>query len=278
MTDEGQQAAHSAVYFGQVMHARLQPLVHRFRYRVFSFLIDLDELGTLGRRSLLFSHNRWNLFSFWDRDHGPKQARGKATDLRGWIAAQLSEHGLEDPAWQLRVLCFPRVLGFVFNPLSVWFCHRQDGRLAAVLYEVHNTFGERHGYLIPLAPSEDHSRVRTHHCRKGFYVSPFMDMEAVYRFNLRPPGKRVALAIHQSHGGRPQMTATLAGTRAAFSDRSLLTAFFRNPLLTWKVVGAIHWQAVKLWLKGAKYHKRPPPPDHPVTLVPATQTADQPAP
>ena len=103
-----------------------------------------------------------------------------------------------------------------------------------------------------------------------------MDMEAVYRFNLRPPGERVALAIHQSHGGRPQMTATLTGTRATFSDRSLLAAFFRNPLLTWKVVAAIHWQAVKLWLKGAKYHQRPPPPDHQVTLVPAARTAEQP--
>ena len=262
----------SAIYFGQVMHARLRPLQHRFRYKVFSFLIDLDELPALDRDHRMFSHNRWNLFSFWDRDHGPQDEQTDSKGLRGWIESELARNGLEDSAWRIRILCFPRVLGFVFNPLSIWFCHRRDGSLGAVLYEVHNTFGERHGYLIALPRTgAKHDGRLTHRCRKGFYVSPFMDMDALYRFNLRPPGARVALAIHQSRRDEPQMIATLAGARIAFSDRSLMAALWRNPLLTWKVIGAIHWQALRLWLKGARTHRRPAPPREPVTLVPATE-------
>ena len=176
----------SALYFGKVMHKRLRPFVHAFSYRVFSLYLDLDEAETLSRRLRLFSHNRWNLFSFQDRDHGPRNG----SPLRPWIDRHLSAAGIDLEGGAVRLLCFPRVLGYVFNPLSIWFCHHVDGSLRAVLYEVRNTFGEKHGYLIPLAPGHKSGGAVIQDAAKAFYVSPFIAMEQRYDFRLAEPGDR----------------------------------------------------------------------------------------
>jgi DUF1365 family protein len=157
------------------------------------------------------------------------------------------------------------VLGLVFNPLSIFFCHRLDGRLAAVLYEVNNTFGERHVYLIPTAG--DDGDVINQSCTKNFYVSPFLPMALTYRFCLSEPGETLAVRITVEDVGGTVLTAVLGGARQTFSDRHLLRAFLRTPLLAWQVLGAIHWEALKLWRKGLRIQKRPKPPDVPVSLA-----------
>lgn len=245
---------------GQVVHRRHGPLHRRFIYPVFSLLLDLDELPRLGDGLRLFSHNRFNLFSFHDRDHGPR----RDAPLRPWLEALLRAQGIELEGGRVRVLCFPRVLGYVFNPLSVWYCHHADGSLRAVLCEVSNTFGERHSYLL-----HEHGRPLANPVRqerdKCFYVSPFIPMQARYRFHIALPGERVAVNIRERTPDGPLLDASLTGRLEPLSDRRLAAAFLRYPLLTMQVMARIHWQALKLWLRGAPRFRRPPPPHHEVT-------------
>lgn len=253
----------SRLYFGQVMHKRLRPFGHRFDYRVFSLLLDLDELPELSRRLPLFSHNRWNLFSFHDRDHGARDGGL----LRPWIEAELAARGIDLEGGRIELLCFPRVLGYVFNPLTVWFCRHRDGSLLAILYEVRNTFGDKHGYLIPLDPSRVAGAPIRQACDKRFYVSPFIGMASHYRFHLREPDERLSVLIRQSVPEGELLLATWTGQRRALTTASLAEAFFRFPLMTFKIVAAIHWQALMLWRKGARFHRRPVPPQDDVELV-----------
>lgn len=255
-------AAASCIYRGSVTHKRLRPFAQAFRYRVFSLYVDLDELPALDRSLRLFSHNRPNLFAFFDRDHGPRDG----TPLRPWIERHLHRAGIDLGGGHVRLLCFPRVLGYVFNPLSLWFCHHADGRLLAVLYEVHNTFGQSHGYLIPAAAAAPGDRI-VQQADKGFYVSPFIAMRARYRFRLKAPGERLAVVIRQQVPEGDLLVARHGGRRAELSDRGLLRVFAAYPLMTLKVIAAIHWQALRLWLRGAKLEPRPTPPAQEVTLV-----------
>ena len=151
----------SSVYFGTVLHQRLRPVRHELSYRVFSLLLDLDEIPALAARLRLFSHNRFNLFSFHDRDHGARRPGPSRLHIEG----QLARAGIALDGGAIRLLCFPRVLGYVFNPLSIYFCHHRDGELRAILYEVKNTFGEQHGYLIPV--SQRRRRDRAAELRQG---------------------------------------------------------------------------------------------------------------
>ena len=247
----GTAAIASRIYVGRVMHARLRPFHHRFAYRVFTMLLDLDELPQLDRRMRLLAHNRAGLFSFHDSDHGPRDG----SPLRPWIEARLADAGIELDGGPVRLLCFPRVLGYVFNPLTVWFCHGRDGVLRAVLYEVSNTRGERHGYVVPIA---DAAAAHTHRAEKAFYVSPFIGMDATYRFRLRGPGERLDMLIRQDVADGPQLVASLAARERPLNDRALARLFFSHPVLTQKVTGAIHWEALRLWLKGAKIHPHTP--------------------
>ncbi|WP_026988193.1 DUF1365 domain-containing protein [Fodinicurvata fenggangensis] len=258
----------SALYFGQVMHKRLRPFGHRFVYRIFQLWLDLDELPKLGHRLRLFSHNRFNLFSFYDRDHGARDGGA----LRPWIEARLAEADIDLEGGAVRLLCFPRILGYVFNPLTLWFCHHRDGSLRAVLYEVRNTFGDKHGYLIPVEHSPGPGEALQQSCDKAFHVSPFIPMQARYRFRLPLPDARLSVVIRQSVPEGEQLVAVQSARRQVLSDRKLLRAFFTYPLLTLKVIGAIHWQALRLWLKGASFHRRPQPPVEAVSLV--SQTPD----
>jgi DUF1365 family protein len=232
----------SALYEGWVMHRRLTPRHHRFKYRVFSLLLDLEELPGLGLR--FFKHNRGGLLSFHDKDHGDGRP------LRVWLDDLLAREGIKADGAR-RVLCYPRILGYVFNPLSVWFCHAKDGALKAVIYEVHNTYDERHAYVLPVG---DDDRLVRHGCAKAFYVSPFLSPDCRYQFRIRPPGADVAVTINEEEAGRPILTASFAGARRDLSDGALLKMLLRYPLMTVKVVVAIHYEAVRLMLKGVRRH------------------------
>lgn len=246
-------AGGSCLYLGRVMHRRLRPCRHRFAYRVFSLLIDIDELPDLNRRLRLLRHNRAGLLGIYDRDHGPRDG----TPLRPWIDGVLSAAGIDLAGGKVRLLCFPRLFGYVFNPLSVWFCHRRDGRLAAVLYEVSNTFGEHHHYLVRQDPPAAPDAVIQQQSAKAFYVSPFCATDGDYGFRLRAPGARLSLAIRYGDRAGDILVAVHTGERRDLTDRALAGALIAHPLMTIKVIAAIHWQALQLWMKGVPLVPRP---------------------
>lgn len=254
----------SALYTGKVGHVRFQPFRHAFTYRVFSLLLDMDDLPDLSRRTWIFSHNRFNLLSFHDRDH----ADG-VTAPKQWVLAQLRQAGYPaTESWQIRLLCFPRMLGFVFNPLAIYFCADAGGRLQALLHQVSNTFGERHSYLMPVAAEGGIVQA----CAKTFHVSPFMPVDGSYTFRIEPPGDRLAIAIHHyGPEGDERLVATQQGTRSAITTRTLARAFLSHPLMTIKVVAGIHWEALRLWRKGAPFFRKPPPPVVALSAVRQTQ-------
>jgi DUF1365 family protein len=249
----------SGLYRGVVAHARLRPREHRLRYRIFMTLFDLDELPRLDRRLRLFAHNRAGLLAFHDKDH--LQGTG---DLAGEVRGLLDKAGL-DAGGAIRVLCMPRVLGFVFNPISVYFCHRANGGLEAMLYEVNNTFGQRHAYLIPVA-AHDGSVIRQS-CDKAFHVSPFMDMAMRYHFTVAEPGPGVLVGIDGHDAEGPMIVASFRGARVELTDAAILSAFLAHPLLSVAVLAGIHWEAVKLLFKGLRLKPGGPAPSAPVTMV-----------
>ncbi len=227
------------------MHRRLRPQHHAFKYRVFSLLLDLDELADLGARSWLFRWNRGGVLSFQDGDHG----RGTG-DLRTWLDGLLAREGIVADGAR-RVLCYPRLFGYVFNPLSVWFCYTRDERLAAIVYEVHNTYDERHAYVLRVGNDETVVRQRA---AKDFYVSPFLSMDCTYNFKIRPPRDDVMVAINETEAGEPILTATFSGIRKPFTDAALLGVLLRHPLMTVKIIAAIHYEALRLMWKGVARH------------------------
>jgi DUF1365 family protein len=248
------------LYRMRVMHARHQPFFHRFEYRIWTLLLDIDRVGEVASRSRLFAHERLGLVSFRASDHGARD--GSA--IRPWVEAALRRHGLGDCAARIRLLAMPRVAGYVFNPISIYFCDRADGSPGAVLYEVKNTFGDQHGYLAPL---EGEAPWR-HAADKVLHVSPFIGMAARYGFTLSRPAGRFAIAIEETDGaGLPLLTATMSGRGVPMTDRALAGALAAMPFVTAKTIAAIHWQALKLWRKGARFHSRPAPPEPPVTAA-----------
>lgn len=235
----------SALYAGGVMHQRLRPRRHQLRRRVFWLLLDLAEIDTLARRLRLFSRNRRNLFAFFDRDHGD----GSDRPLREQVEARMAAIGVDLAGGAIRLLTMPRVLGYVFNPISVYYCHAPDGRLAALSYEVTSTFGERRFYDLAVAP-RDSDGVFRQTSSKTLYVSPFLDMEMRYHFRGGIPGERIALAVGCDDPHGRVLNASLWGERRLLGDRTLLRAAAGYPLMTAGVVAAIHWEALILWLKG----------------------------
>ncbi len=251
----------SCLYTGQVMHHRMKPKRHRFIYRVTSMLVDLEELPALSRRLKLFSLNRFNLFSFHERDHGDGSGRPLIEQVRDTLA----QHGMDLGRGPIRLLCYPRLLGYVFNPLSVFYCYDEQDHLAAILYEVSNTFNQKHNYLIPVTdPAAPQIRQS---CEKAFYVSPFISMATRYHFRMQPPKERVAVCIRQTDQDGAVLHATFTGQRRELSDRSLLRTFFRHPLMTFKVIAGIHWEALQIWRKEVPLQPRPAPPSERTTLV-----------
>jgi len=247
----------SALYTGFVMHRRLAPRHHRFRYRVFAMLLDLDELAGLDRGLWLFGWNRWAPLSFHNADHGD------GASLHAWLDRLLAEANIVADGPR-RVLCYPRIFGYVFNPLSVWFCHGADGALKAIVYEVHNTYDERHAYVM--AAQTAGGAVR-HDCAKDFYVSPFLTRDCRYHFRIAPPGARVGVAIHETENGKAILNASFAGRRRTLGDGALLAMLLAYPLMTLKVVVAIHYEAVRLMLKGVRRHPHAPQREYAKGLV-----------
>jgi DUF1365 family protein len=254
--------SHSGLYVGRVMHQRVRPRRHRLAYRVFSLMVDIDELPSLDRRLRLFSLGRFNLFGFDPRDYGDR----KGTDLRNQVEAWLREARLL-PGGKILLLTMPRLLGHVFNPLSVWFCYAPgpDGLLQAIVYEVSNTFRERHNYLIPV--SDARAPIIDQHCDKQLYVSPFNGMAQHYRFRVASPASTVSVGVSVHDDDGVVLNTRLDGRREPLSDATLLRVFFTHPLLTLKVVAAIHWEALQLWLKRVPLQSRPSAPPSSVTIV-----------
>jgi uncharacterized protein len=251
----------SALYSGSVVHQRFKPRGHKLRYQLTQILFDLDAMPV----SRLFSRNRFNLVSFHDRDH----LDGSATPLRVQVERLLASAGMMPDGGAIRLLCMPRILGHVFNPISVFFCYRRDEALIALLYEVNNTFGQRHSYLIPV---EDPGAATIHqHCDKAFYVSPFMRMDMTYEFRVVPPNETTAVVVHGDDAEGRVITASFVGRRQDVSDPALAAMLLRHGLLSVKVLAAIYWEAAKLWLKGMRLQPRPPAPDHAVTIVSSQQ-------
>lgn len=250
---------HAAVlYPGKVMHARLKPVGHRFNYRVFSALFDISRLVEADKTSWLFSVNKRNLVSFYESDHLPKDdtTHGRLND---YITYLVLKAGLGRPA-RVLLLAYPRIFGFVFNPISVYFCYDEDDTLTALIYEVRNTFGGKHTYVCAVEDGQLTQAGVRQERTKIFYVSPFIDMGARYHFRVSPPTDTVRLRIFETEANEPLLSATFSGTAEAFDSRQLSKQLVLLPFMTLKVVAGIHWEAVKLWIKGAKYHGRAPEP------------------
>lgn len=244
------------MYRGLVMHQRMRPKVHRFTYKVYAVLMDLDRQHEISGMSPVLSHNRWNLFSVHDKDHGP--ADGSA--LRPWANALFAQAGLSVPPVRLMLLCYPRILGAVFNPLSVYYGYDENNALVSVIYEVRNTFGERHAYVAKVENGQLTPAGLRQERDKLFFVSPLMDMAMRYTFNLKPPSDAITIRILENDVEGPILSATFHGEAVPVSTRSLFAEAMRVPFLTAKVVGAIHYEALRLWLKGIKLRHRPPAP------------------
>ena len=257
-THEGHRdRAPACLYVGDVMHQRMKPVGHRFRYRVYSMLIDLDRLEEANRLSPLFSVNRANLMSFHEADH----LRGsEAKTLRAHVDALLARAGLRSPTHRIELACYPRIFGQVFNPLSVYYAYDRDGQALALVYEVRNTFGENHTYVCRIEPGEVTASGIRQARSKQFYVSPFIEMEARYNFRMTLPGRQIKWRILETDRSGPLLAATYNGERRALTTTSVVDCLLRIPLLTWKIVGGIHYEALKLWLKGVRYVPRPAPP------------------
>jgi len=238
----------ATLYFGEVMHARLKPMGHRFSYRVMNLLIDLDLLEAADRLSPLFAVNRAALYSFHEADHGERDG----SSLRAYVQRCAADRGIDLTGGRVTLLCYPRLLGYTFNPLSVYFCHRADGTLALMIYEVRNTFGDIHPYVIPVRPEEISRAGIRQEQDKLFYVSPFIGMTMRYHFRISPPGEDVKLRILETDRDGPLLAATFTGRRRALTSAALLQSFAALPFLTFKIFAAIHWQALRLWLKGAR--------------------------
>ena len=217
-----------------------------------SLLIDLDRLDTADRQSPLFGVNRAALYSFRESDHGDRDG----SPLRGWAQRRAAERGIDLSGGRVLLLCYPRLLGYTFNPLSVYFCYRADGRLALVIYEVRNTFGEIHAYVLPVKPDQISAAGVRQSQEKLFHVSPFIDMAMRYHFRVLPPQACVRLRILETDGEGPLLAATFSGLRRTLNTAQLLRAFFAFPLVTLKITAAIHWEALRLLVKGARLMPR----------------------
>lgn len=248
-------ALEKALLIADVAHVRQKPKRNAFRYRVWYLCFDLDDKNLLGRIPF-FSVNRFNLFSFFDRDHGAKGT----VDAEKWARKVLARFDASDADGKIVLLTLPRLLGHVFNPVSFWFCFDKQKNLRAVLAEVNNTFGDRHTYLVrhgdgrPILPPDRMT------ADKVFHVSPFMDVAGTYRFRFSYGEDKVGVWIDHMDGEGVLLSTSLTGRRLPLTGGTLFRCFFLYPLVTLKVIGLIHFQALVLVLKGMRYYPRPAPP------------------
>ena len=237
----------SCIYNGTVKHQRFKPITHSLNYKTFSLLIDLDEIENLTKDISIFSLNKFNVFSFYNIDHGTRDG----SSVKEWVQKNIKKFNISNNITKIKLLCYPRIFGYVFNPLSIFYCY-ENNRLKAIFYEVKNTFNEQHTYIFKIKNDEKIEQK----CKKKFYVSPFMDMETYYNFKLLSPKEKLSIFIKQTNGEETILTATQTGDKKEFSFKQLLFNFFKYPLMTIKIISSIHYEAFFLWKKGAVYRKR----------------------
>jgi uncharacterized protein len=240
---------------GEVRHRRLRPVANAFAYRTYFLMLPMRSLRTQARSEL--QRNRFGLLSFHDRDHGDGRV-----DALAWLDELLQREGIDDATGEVWLQTYPRVLGYVFKPVSFWFCERADGSLAAILVEVNNTFGERHCYLLAGA-SLAYGRELA--ARKVFHVSPFSRVSGDYRFRFMrstgAQGERCVARIDHGDAGGTLLQTSLSGRLTPLTGASARAAFLGVPLMSFGVIARIHWQALRVWLKRVPYVKKPPPPE-----------------
>ena len=239
----------SSIYTGTVIHKRFKPKVHSFKYKVFSLLIDLSELEILDKNLKLFSYNKFNIISFYQKDHGPRDS----SSLKDWVVDNLKKNNIETNGIQIKLLCYPRIFGYVFNPLSVFYIYDKNTELISILYEVKNTFGEQHTYVFKADKSQN---LIQHKCKKKFHVSPFIEMNCIYFFRLLKPGNKISLIIDQNDHTGKILYASQDGIKSELNNNNLIKVYLNHPLMTFKIILAIHFEAFKLWTKGIKFLKR----------------------
>jgi uncharacterized protein len=237
---------------GLTTHVRLQPFTRRFSQRLAHVSLNLDRIEESVRGLRLFSYNKPNLYAFYDKDHGDRTG----APLRPWAESMLARAGVRLEGGTIEIACFPRMLGTVFNPISVYTGRGPDGEPRGFIYEVNNTFGETHAYVAPAGAGPAHRHVAA----KRFHVSPFMDVEGEYRFSMQTPAERFRLVVENWEGASRLHVATLLARRRPLTDTWLAATAFRLPLLTAQVLGGIHWHALHIWRRGAGYRDKPAPP------------------
>lgn len=248
----------ASLYFGKVTHARLKPKIHRFNYNIFSLVIDLDRYPEAKKSSLMFGVNSSGLISFHEKDHGPRDG----SPLRDYIDNLLLDGDIEKPV-KILLWCNPRVFGYTFNPLSIYFCYDANDEVIALVYQVNNTFGETHSYVAKVPDNLDKTPAIKNSAQKCFYVSPFLDMDLRYDFRIQPPKDALKVRILEHDENGPILSATFSGKHKTLNSKNLIFGMLKTLGLTWKITAGIHFEALILWFKGVKLIKRPAPPVKP---------------
>ena len=234
----------SKIYTGKVIHKRFKPKEHYFKYNVFSLLIDLNELEEINKYIKFFSYNKFNIISFYDKDHGDRDG----SSIKLWVKKNLRNIGIMTEDVRLKLLCYPRIFGYVFNPLSTYFIYNKHSELISIFYEVKNTFGEQHTYIFK---AQDEKTVQNK-CKKKFYVSPFIEMDCEYHFKTLNPREQLSVVINQNDKDGKLLFASQDGISKDFNNKNLILSYLTHPLMTFKIIGAIHYEAFKLWAKRIK--------------------------
>ena len=239
----------SSIYNGVVIHKRFKPKAHFFKYNVFSLLLDVSEFSLLDKDLKIFSYNKFNIISFYDEDHGPRDG----TPVIDWVVNNLKNNDIEIKDIKIKLLCYPRIFGYVFNPLSVFFIYNKNSELISILYEVKNTFGEQHTYIFKIKKNEN---LIQNMCKKKFYVSPFIEMDCTYFFRILKPNNKISVIIDQYDQEGKILYASQDGIRSELNNKNLIKSYLKHPLMTFKIILAVHYEAFKLWAKGIKFVKK----------------------
>lgn len=242
----------SCLYFGKVMHQRLFPFTYKFQYSVMSLKLDIDRIEEEAKAVKGFSFDRFNWLSVRLKDYGARDG----SDWRSWLEGLLAGYGVASKPARIELVCLPRVLGWSFNPLAMWYAYNAQNQLIAVVGEVSNTFGHWHHYVLSDkgAPLQEKLQAKA---QKVFHVSPFIDMDCEYRFRLRQPDENYQVGIYQSEQGKPMLVAVQSGKRYVLNSQNVVKGLIKFPFNTLKVLGMIHWWALKIWLKGGKFRSTP---------------------
>ncbi|MEZ5954479.1 MAG: DUF1365 domain-containing protein [Hyphomonas sp.] len=254
-----------SLWKGQTVHARYVPFARRFAYDLVLIDLDIDRLEVADRISSMFSVGRSNLFSFAPEDHGPRM---RQAPLRPWAEEKLALAGVSLEGGVIRLVTFPRHFFYKFAPLSLWYGYGPDGDLRGIIYEVNNTFGETHCYVAKVSSLRD-----VHESPKAFHVSPFFDVSGNYRFTLRAPDDLLSVVVENMDGRERLHMANIKARRLSADSMTLIGLALRNPLSTLGVTLGIHWQALRIWLKGAGYRHKPAPPERTESIARNTRRA-----